>query len=63
LDALALRSMTYMRGNWYRQQTFNKQLQIQSELLKRQFTNAGQHLQQITGEIMSSARDVSKAKL
>jgi phasin len=33
-------------------------MQIQSEFLKRQFTNAGQHLQQITSEIMSSARDV-----
>jgi hypothetical protein len=35
-------------------------MQIQSEFLKSQFTNAGQHVQQITGEIMSSAKDASK---
>jgi len=35
-------------------------MQIQSEFLKNQFTNAGQHVQQIAGEIMSSAKDASK---
>ena len=33
-------------------------MQIQSEFLKSQFTNAGQHV--IAGEIMSSAKDASK---
>jgi hypothetical protein len=37
-------------------------MQIQSEFLKSQFTNAGQHMQQITNEIMSSAKDASKGK-
>jgi hypothetical protein len=36
-------------------------LQIQSEFLKSQFTNAAQHMQQITSEIMS-AKDASKSK-
>ncbi len=35
-------------------------MQIQSEVLKSQFTNAAQHVQQITAEIMSSAKDASK---
>ena len=35
-------------------------MQIQSEFLKSQFTNAAQHVQQITAEIMSSAKDASK---
>jgi phasin len=35
-------------------------MQIQSEFLKSQFTNAGQHMQQIISEIISSAKDASK---
>jgi phasin len=35
-------------------------MQIQTEFLKSQFTNAGQHMQQITSAIMSSAKDASK---
>jgi hypothetical protein len=35
-------------------------MQIQSEFLKSQFTNAAQHVQQITAEIISSAKDASK---
>jgi phasin len=35
-------------------------MQIQSEFLKSQFTNAGEHMRQITGGIMSSVKDVSK---
>jgi hypothetical protein len=35
-------------------------MQIQSEFLKSQFTNAGQHVQQIISEIVSSAKDASK---
>jgi hypothetical protein len=36
-------------------------VQIQSEFLKSQFTNAAQHMQQVTSEIMS-AKDASKGK-
>jgi hypothetical protein len=35
-------------------------MQIQSEFLKSQFTNAAQKMQQITSEIMPSAKDASK---
>src|SRR5260370_38184263 len=38
-------------------------MQIQSEFLKSQFTNAGEHMKQITGGVMSAAQDVSKGKL
>jgi len=37
-------------------------MQIQSEFLRSQFTNAGEHMRQITGEVMSAARDASKPK-
>jgi phasin len=37
-------------------------MQIQSEFLKCQFTNAAQQMQQITSEVMSSAKDASKDK-
>ena len=32
-------------------------MRIQSEFLKSQFTNAGEHMRQITGEVMSAAKD------
>jgi hypothetical protein len=35
-------------------------MQIQSEFLKSQFTNAGEHMRQITGGVMSAAKDASK---
>ena len=35
-------------------------LQIQSEFLRSQFTNAGEHMRQITGNVMSAAKDASK---
>src|ERR1700742_3677571 len=35
-------------------------MQIQSEFLRSQFTNAGEHMQQITGKVMSAAKDASK---
>jgi phasin len=35
-------------------------MQIQSEFLRSQFTNAGEHMRQITGEVMSAARDATK---
>ncbi|SHL43539.1 phasin [Bradyrhizobium lablabi] len=37
-------------------------MQIQSEFLKSQFTNAGEHMKQITGGVMSAAKDASKGK-
>jgi phasin len=37
-------------------------MQIQSEFLKSQFTNAAQHMQQISGAIVPSAKDASKDK-
>jgi len=37
-------------------------LQIQSEFLRSQFTNAGEHMRQITGEVMTAARDTIKPK-
>src|SRR6202166_4464196 len=37
-------------------------MQIQSEFLKSQFTNAGEHMRQITGDVMSAAKDASKPK-
>jgi phasin len=35
-------------------------MRIQSEFLKSQFTNAGEHMRQITGEVMSAAKNASK---
>src|ERR1700709_795954 len=37
-------------------------MQIQSEFLKSQFTNAGEHMRQITGGVMSAANEASKRK-
>ena len=37
-------------------------MQIQSEFLRSQFTNAGEHMRQITGGVMSAAKDATKAK-
>ena len=37
-------------------------MQIQSEFLRSQFTNAGEHMRQITGGVMSAAKDASKGK-
>jgi phasin len=37
-------------------------LQIQSEFLRSQFTNAGEHMRQITGEVVNVARDAIKPK-
>jgi phasin len=38
-------------------------MRIQSEFLRSQFTNAGEHMQQITGNIVSAAKDATKTKL
>ena len=35
-------------------------MQIQSEFLRSQFTNAGEHMRQITGNVMSAAKDATK---
>ncbi len=35
-------------------------MQIQSEFLRSQFTNAGEHMRHITGEVMSAAKDATK---
>jgi hypothetical protein len=37
-------------------------MRIQSEFLKSQFTNAGEHMRQITGGVMSGPKDASKGK-
>src|SRR5579863_2775612 len=38
-------------------------MQIQSEFLRSQFTNAGEHMRQITGDVMSATKDTFKPKL
>jgi phasin len=35
-------------------------MRLQSEFLRNQFTNAGDHMRQITGQVMSAAKDVAK---
>ena len=37
-------------------------MRIQSEFLKSQFTNAGEHMRQIAGNAMSAAKDASQGK-
>jgi phasin len=37
-------------------------MRIQSEFLRSQFTNAGEHMRQITGSIMSAATNATKDK-
>ena len=37
-------------------------MQIQSEFLRSQFTNAGEHMRQITGDVMSATKDTFKPK-
>src|SRR5947208_14420665 len=37
-------------------------MRIQSEFLRSQFTNAGEHMRQITGGVMSAAKDSTKGK-
>src|SRR6202047_2856684 len=38
-------------------------MQIQSEFLRSQFTNAGEHMRQITGGVMWAAKTASKGQL
>src|SRR6202012_5058034 len=35
-------------------------MQLQSEFLRSQFTNAGEHMRKITGEMMSAATEATK---
>jgi len=37
-------------------------MRIQSEFLRSQFTNAGEHMREITGAVMSTAKDATKGK-
>ena len=37
-------------------------MRIQSEFLRSQFTSAGDHMRNITGEVMSAAKDMTKGK-
>ena len=37
-------------------------MRIQSEFLRSQFTNAGEHMRQITGGVMSATKDAMKGK-
>jgi phasin len=37
-------------------------MRIQSEFLRSQFTSAGEHMRQITGSVMSTAKDAAKGK-
>jgi phasin len=37
-------------------------MQIQSEFLRSQFTNAGEHMRQISGGVMSAVKDAGKGK-
>jgi phasin len=37
-------------------------MRIQSEFLRSQFTNAGEHMRQITGAVMSTTKDAAKGK-
>lgn len=38
-------------------------MHIQSEFLRSQFTSAGEHMREITGQVMSAAKDATKLKL
>lgn len=35
-------------------------MQLQSDFLKRQFTNAEEHMKKVTGEMVAAAKDASK---
>jgi len=37
-------------------------MQLQSDFLRSQFTNAGDHMREITGAVMSKATDAAKGK-
>ena len=35
-------------------------MRIQSDFLRSQFTNAGEHMREITGKVLSAGRDAAK---
>jgi phasin len=37
-------------------------MRLQSDFIRSQFTNAGEHMREITGAVMSSAKDATKGK-
>jgi len=37
-------------------------MRIQSEFLRSQFTTAGEHMRQITGEVMAATKDATKSR-
>jgi phasin len=37
-------------------------VRLQSEFLRSQFTNAGEHMKEITGAVMSTTKDAAKGK-
>ena len=37
-------------------------MRIQSEFLRSQFTNAGEHMREITGKVMSAAKDAAQGR-
>jgi phasin len=37
-------------------------MRLQSEFLRSQFTNAGEHMREITGQVMSATKDATKSK-
>ena len=41
---------------------FQEAMRIQSEFLRSQFTNAGEHMRQISGSVISTAKDAAKGK-
>ena len=41
---------------------FQEAMRIQSEFLRSQFTNAGEHMRQISGSVMSATKDATKGK-
>jgi phasin len=41
---------------------FQEAMRIQSEFLKSQFTDFGEHMKKITGEVLSAAKDATKDK-
>src|ERR1700674_874325 len=49
-------------GNLVHATDLQQAMRIQSEFLKSQFTNAGEHMRQITGSVMSAGKDASKGK-
>ena len=52
-----------MRESWFTRSDLQEAMRIQSEFLRSQFTSAGEHMREITGQVMSAAKDATKLKL